>query len=166
MWFSIIFPLVSPVLLNTAGLRGNSTSCGNVAVQGPEICFPKHAPCDFTQHCRAQHQACCFLEISCEEKDETQTPFPLILRCLECLFFAPPFRLFFYRIMWTFKALGVWHKILGCWTCAARFVPLFLLKCQHGECVGQSGQACWSAFRKSTSCLSGFYFPWSDFRRM
>lgn len=44
--------------------------------------------------------------------------------------------------MWTFKALGVWQKILGCWTLQLVLFLSFLLKCQHGECVGQSGRAC------------------------
>lgn len=58
--------------------------------------------------------------------------------------------------MWSSTALGVWQKILGCWTLVL-FLS-FLLRCQHGECVGQSGQArsLWSAFRKSTSWLSWF----------
>lgn len=79
--------------------RGNSTyaaSCGSASVQGPEICFPKHASCDLSQHCRAQHSACCFLEISCEKRTNPE-PLPLsaplallLYRCL-CLFFSPFF---------------------------------------------------------------------------
>lgn len=80
----LISPLnrVSPVGFrrDTVGCwRGNSTyaaSCGNVSVQGPEICFPKHASCDFTQHCLAQHPAYWFLEISCEKRTNPE-PLPL-----------------------------------------------------------------------------------------
>lgn len=137
----------------------------NVPVQGPEICFPKHASCDFTQHCLAQHQAYAGFWRFHVRKGRAPNPFPSHLAFFRLLFIAPLSAFLSFSplpsiwIMWTFRALGVWQKILGCWTCAARFVPLFLLKCQHGECVGQSGQACcyWSAFRKSTSCLSWFY---------
>ena len=51
----------------------------NVPVQGPEICFPKHASCDFSQHCRAQQQAFCFLEISCEKRDKPREPLSLLI---------------------------------------------------------------------------------------
>lgn len=72
------------------GIGGGSTyaaSCGNVPVQGPEICFPKHASCDFTQHCLAQHPASCFLEIFMWEKDKPRTPSPSRFVLFRLLFF-------------------------------------------------------------------------------
>lgn len=150
---------LSLIRIRPEGLRGkNSTSaasCGNVPVQGPEICFPKHASCDFTQHCLAQQPAFCFLDISCEKRTNPE-PLPLsFLRYLHRFFFL--LRLFvfpfsvlvracvfwllsLFLLMWTFRTLGVWLKILGCLTLV---LFLLLLKCQHGECVGRSGQARW-----------------------
>lgn len=55
------------------------------------------------------------------------------------------FLLFFYCPIggWGAKKCPESHKrFLGCWTCVPRFVLFFPRKCQHRECVGQSGRAC------------------------
>lgn len=64
-----------------------AASCGSVPVQGPEICFPKHASCDFTQHCLAQHPASCFLEIFMWEKDKPRTLSPSRFALFRLVFF-------------------------------------------------------------------------------
>lgn len=108
------------------GWRGNSTyaaSCGSASVQGPEICFPKHASCDFSQHCRAQHSACCFLEISCEKRTNPE-PLPLSSHLAPSL--SLPLRLFYFFLGGggflrpDYVALRSMTKdfifFLGCWT--------------------------------------------------
>lgn len=123
--------LISPLnRLSLVGSRGSSTyaaSCGSASVQGPEICFPKHASRDLSQQCRAQQSACCFLEISCEKRTNPKPlsssllisslllSSPLLHRFI-CLLFQK--EVFFHRIMWP---CGVWqniffHIFLGCWT--------------------------------------------------
>lgn len=84
-----------------------AASCGNVPVQGPEICFPKHASCDFTRHCLAQHPASCFLEnFMWEPRTLSPSRFALFR-----LFLCSPSASLLIQIMWTTKAHGVWPKI-------------------------------------------------------
>lgn len=101
--FFILFFLLFASHFTLWAWEQNSTyaaSCGNVPVQGPEICFPKHASCDFTQHCLSQHPAYWFLEISCEKRTNPE-PLPLshlalFRQIFFFFFFLPPLRLFFF----------------------------------------------------------------------
>lgn len=156
-------------------LGGNSTyaaSWRNISVQGPEICFPKHASRDFTQHCLAQHRACCFLEIS---RARRTNPKPLSFS--SCIVWS----VLFSTSLFLFLFFPLFLRTIGCcgthseydrrfWDAGLVLLDLFLSFYLNANTVNASDgvdepAACAPHSESQHLLLFDLIFLWGDFKK-